>query len=156
MFVFLNFHFSRIWYVLAGVNSETETSVWASDFTFYAFLLSNKKTQFKLYICLRSSGHFENSTRHAKVCYKVNDKRESYPYNRPWRPVGLWDVKVPTFSRQSAHRWQWGLPPGRFLVLISVRDWVHPRAIVHLERLDQLKNPMTSSGIEPATFRLLA
>jgi hypothetical protein len=24
--------------------------------------------------------------------------------NRPWRPVGLWDVEVPTFSRQSAHR----------------------------------------------------
>jgi hypothetical protein len=27
---------------------------------------------------------------------------------------------------------------------------------VRLERLDQLKNPMTSSGIEPATFLLVA
>jgi hypothetical protein len=28
----------------------------------------------------------------------------SYPRNRPWRPIGLWDVKDPTLSRQSAHR----------------------------------------------------
>jgi hypothetical protein len=27
---------------------------------------------------------------------------------------------------------------------------------VRLEGLDQLKNPMTSSGVEPATFRLVA
>jgi hypothetical protein len=45
-------------------------------------------------------------------------------------------------------------PPGRFLVLISVRDWVNPRDIVRLEGLGELKNPMTSSEIEPATFRL--
>jgi hypothetical protein len=43
---------------------------------------------------------------------------------------------------------------GRALLPISVRD---PRAIVRLEGLGQLKkNPMTSSGLEPATFRLVA
>jgi hypothetical protein len=47
------------------------------------------------------------------------------------------------------------LPPGRFLVLISVRGWVDPRAAVRLEELGQLKNPMTP-GIEPTTFQLVA
>jgi hypothetical protein len=85
--------------------------------------------------------------------------------NRPWRPIGLWDVEDPTFSRQSTHRWRWGcqpyapgrsLPPGKFLVLISLRGSVDSRAIVRLQGLGQLKNPMTSSWIEPATFRLVA
>jgi hypothetical protein len=34
-----------------------------------------------------------------------------YPCNRPWRPIGLWDVEAPTFSRQSAHWWRWGCQP---------------------------------------------
>jgi hypothetical protein len=88
----------------------------------------------------------------------------SCPSDRPWRPIGLWDVEAPTFSRQSAQRWRWSfppyapaaLPPGRFLVLISVIGWVDPRGVVRLVGLGQLKNPMTSSGIEPTTFRLIA
>jgi hypothetical protein len=46
-------------------------------------------------------------------------------------------------------------PPGRFLVLISVRDRVDPRAIVRLEGLGKLKNP-PQPGLEPATFQLVA
>jgi hypothetical protein len=38
------------------------------------------------------------------------------------------------------------LPPGRFLVLISVRGRVDPRAIVRLEGLGQLRNGMAASG----------
>jgi hypothetical protein len=45
------------------------------------------------------------------------------------------------------------LPSGTFLVLISVRGGVNPMVIVQLEELAQLKNPMTSPGIEPVTFQ---
>jgi hypothetical protein len=48
------------------------------------------------------------------------------------------------------------LLPGRFLVLIFVIGLVDPKVLVQLEGLGQLKNPMTSSGIETATFRLEA
>jgi hypothetical protein len=47
------------------------------------------------------------------------------------------------------------LPPRIFLVLISVRDWVDPRAIVQLEGLVKLKKS-TSSGFDPVTFWLVA
>jgi hypothetical protein len=40
------------------------------------------------------------------ICCKL-----SYPCNRPWRPIGLWDIEASTFSRQSSHRWQWGCQP---------------------------------------------
>jgi hypothetical protein len=46
--------------------------------------------------------------------------------------------------------------PQRFLVLIPVRGCVDPRGIVRLEELAELKNPITSSELEPATFRLRA
>jgi hypothetical protein len=41
--------------------------------------------------------------------------------------------------RLSALRASRHLPPGRFLILISVRDWVDPRVIVRLQELGKLK-----------------
>jgi hypothetical protein len=56
--------------------------------------------------------------------------------------------------RLSALRADRPLPPGIFLVLISVRGCVYPRAILRLEGLNQLKSLIPSSGIETSTFRL--
>jgi hypothetical protein len=84
--------------------------------------------------------------------------------NRPWRPIGLWDVQAPTFFYKWVHRLRWDCQPhvpatlysqGRFLVLISVRDWVDPRTIERLEGLGQSINPMTLSGMKPVTCRFV-
>jgi hypothetical protein len=37
--------------------------------------------------------------------HKIKEK-QSFPCNRPWRPIGLLYVEDPTLSRQSAHRWR--------------------------------------------------
>jgi hypothetical protein len=47
-------------------------------------------------------------------------------------------------------------PPGRFLILISVRGLVDPRATVQLEGFRPIEKSKTLSGIEPATFHLVA
>jgi hypothetical protein len=57
-------------------------------------------------------------------------------------------------ARLSALRTGRFLPLGKFLVLIFVRGWVDPRAIVRLEGLGKLKIP-PYPGLEPATFRIV-
>jgi hypothetical protein len=89
----------------------------------------------------------------------------SYLCDRPWRPIGLWDVETPTFSRQLSRRWRWGfqphtsdisLPQEDSLYSFLLRGWVDPRVMVRVEGSGQLKHPITSSGIGPVTFRLAA
>jgi hypothetical protein len=73
------------------------------------------------------------------------------------RTTGLWTVEDHTFSRQSASCTGHALPPGRFLILISIRGWINTRAIVWLDGLGKLKtNQFISLGIEIATLWLAA
>ena len=91
---------------------------------------------------------------------KVKVKQSHYSNGQTLRVPGGWGSQI---SRQSAHeggkvvspKHRPPLPPGTFLVHISVRGWVNLRAILRPEGLCQWKNPITPSVIETATFWLV-
>jgi hypothetical protein len=91
------------------------------------------------------------------ILYSLLIKR--YPRNRPWRPIGFWDVKDPTLSRQSAQIvvrlsalcTRGTLLPRNiiiimFLVLISVRGWVNPERLCKFKKSPQVSN-LRPSGL---------
>jgi hypothetical protein len=51
-------------------------------------------------LVIKHSDNFESVTSGSKGAEFVS---KTIPCNRPWKPIGLWDVKDPTLSRQSAH-----------------------------------------------------
>jgi hypothetical protein len=85
-------------------------------------------------------------------------------------PVRVQEFEATRLCKQSAHECsnvvspthRPRLPPsppplqGRSMVLISVRVWVDPKAIVWSEGLSQRKIWITQSGIKPVTFRTAA
>ena len=89
-------------------------------------------------------------------------KQSHYRLVQTLRVPRRWGSQI---SRQSTHdggkvvspTHRPSLPPQElFLVLISIRSWVNPRAIVRPEGIRQWWIPITPSGIKPTTFRLVA
>jgi hypothetical protein len=93
--------------------------------------------------------------------YGVKNKGKSMPLqalggSRRLRLQEFLDIRHLKVVRLSALGTGCFFPHERFLVLISVRGWVDPWVIVRPQGLSYWKLPVTPSGIEPATFQLLA
>jgi hypothetical protein len=110
-------------------------------------------------MCLSHCTHHSHCNNHHQ-----GKKQSHYWPGQAQRIPGGWGSQI---SRQPAHeggkvvsptyRPPLHPPPQEiFLVLISVRGWVNPMAIVRLEGLCQWRTPITPLGIEPATFQLVA
>jgi hypothetical protein len=93
----------------------------------------------------------------------IGGKGKAVPLQVWSGPEGFRKLRFPDFLTSAQYGGKVASPTHRppllqeiYLVLISVRGWVDPTAIVRSEGLYQRKYPMTPFGIEPAIFRFVA
>ena len=116
------------------------------------FCVMNPENQ--IYIYIFAKNFLKNTD------WKVKGKAAPLQFRRV--PEGSRKLKFPDFvttaqdgGRLSALRTGCLYPQEILLLLISVRGWVDPRAIVR-KGFISMKNPLTLAGIKPATFRFVA
>jgi hypothetical protein len=112
--------------------------------------------------------YYQSTVGPSSVIIKPYSNIKSNPITGLDRPWGFQEVEAPRFQdnrhlmvlRLSAIRAGRVYPPPSpqeiFLVLLSVTGWVDPRVMLRPQGWCQWKIPITLSGIEPATYRLVA
>jgi hypothetical protein len=146
--------FKHVWLSSNALNFVFSYSIYwkiflSGDITFFFFhfmlitgiIFPGVEQFLHFFFSFITQGKYLRLNIYADSAFRNMAKKYSYPCNRPWRPVRLWDVKHSTFSRQLAHRWQLCCQPYApaalftprnitflLLVHISVRGWVYPRA----------------------------
>jgi hypothetical protein len=101
------FSLPRLEFEVRTVNVEYVTIKWYWSKVFYENFSIRQEIsihQSPPFRCvIQSSSHFTITNSVLRI--------HPHFYNRPWKPIGLWDVEAPTFYRQWTYRWQWGCQP---------------------------------------------
>jgi hypothetical protein len=86
--------------MLIGAKKElAQETHWKMDYPLYAHCTVSGRTEQK-----GANGYELLAVRKVNNMHIVYSIYSIHPSNRPWRPIGFYDVEVPPFSRQSVHR----------------------------------------------------